>query len=190
MTDLPFPLSGSTLVTGPSNAGKTRLTAAALDAWVDANGPEGVVVIDFAPVVERDGDVLGGRLTQFTSVPDDAWYGVLEAHAPRAEGADEAAALALARDNAARAARLLDAAPDPRAAFVNDATIPYQADGDPSPLTAYCDRAGVAVLNAFDSDELGDDDPVSRGDRAALAALDAWADRRVRLDGDPEPPDI
>ncbi|MFB6156539.1 MAG: hypothetical protein ABEJ34_01690 [Haloferacaceae archaeon] len=180
--DLPFPLLGTTLVTGPSNAGKTRLTAAALDAWVAEHGATGVVVLDFAPVVEREGTVLGGRLSRFTSVPDGAWHGVLEAHAPRTDGADADAALALARDNAARAARLLAAAPAPRAAFVNDATVPFQADGDPTPLADYCERAEVCVCNAFDSDEFGTDDPVSRNERAALDALDARADRRVRLD--------
>jgi hypothetical protein len=37
------------------------------------------------------------------------------------------------------------------------------------------------VLNAFESDELGTDDPVSRREREVLATLRAWADRVVRL---------
>ena len=36
--DLPFPLAGSTLVTGPSNVGKTRLTYRALVDWVEQIG--------------------------------------------------------------------------------------------------------------------------------------------------------
>jgi hypothetical protein len=183
VTGVPFPPSGSTLILGPSNVGKTRRTARALEAWVDRSGVEGAVVLDFAPEIERDGRLLGGRLDRFTDVPDGAWDGVLEAHAPRAGSDSAEGALALARENADRAGRLLDAAPeDPRAVFVNDATIPAQADGDPGALTAYCDRAGTAVLNAFESDELGVDDPVSRNERAALSGLRAWADRVRRLD--------
>ncbi|MFB6172002.1 MAG: hypothetical protein ABEJ23_05665 [Haloarculaceae archaeon] len=181
--DLPFPLRGSTLITGPSNAGKTRLTALALRRWVEREGSAGVVVLEFAPELERDGRVLGGRLDRFGPLPTHDWIGVVEAHAPRAEGADVEAAFGLARSNAARARAVLDAAPaDPRAVFVNDATIPFQAGAAPTPLTDYCERATVAVLNAFESDELGTDDPVSRYERAARETLEAWADRHVRLD--------
>ena len=206
--DLPFPLSGSTLVTGPSNVGKTRLTAAALDAWVDARGASGVVVLDFAPELRRDGRLLGGRLDRFATIPADVWYGVLDAHAPRAEGGDGTKAMALARDNAERSTHLLDVAPradssgggrarsaiEPTAVFVNDATIPFQSGRDSAPLEAYCDRAEVAVLNAFAGDGLGTDDPVSTHERAALDRLAEWADGRVRLpesdadcsEGDPD----
>lgn len=182
--DLPFPLSGSTLVTGPSNAGKTRLTYRALGEWVGRNGADGVVVLEFAPELEREGRILGGRLDRFGPLPGDAWVGVLDAHAPRAQGATEEESVELARENAERAARILEAAPDdPVAVFVNDATIALQhGSGDVGRLTAYCDRAECAVLNAFESDELGTDDPVSRRERAALAALHDWADRSVALE--------
>ncbi|MFB6136415.1 MAG: hypothetical protein ABEJ04_06615 [Halobacteriaceae archaeon] len=182
-SDLPFPLAGSTLVVGPSNVGKTRLTARALEAWVAERGADGVAVLEFAPEVERDGELLGGRLSRFTAVPDGAWHGVLDAHAPRADSGTAAGALELAAENADGAARLLDAAPpDPAAVFVNDATIPFQADRrDAAALTGYCDRAEAGVLNAFESDELGVDDAVSRNERAALDRLRAWADRVVEL---------
>ena len=183
MSELPFPLSGSTLILGPSQVGKTRLTAAALDAWVADHGADGVVVLEFAPELELNGELLGGRLDRFTTVPDEAWHGVLDAHAPRAEGATDEERVALARDNAAGASEIIDAAPAPRAVFVNDATIPLQHESvQPERLTAYCDRAGCAVLNAFDSDELGTDDPVSRRERSALATLEAWADRTITLE--------
>ncbi|MDS0259450.1 hypothetical protein NDI56_08600 [Haloarcula sp. S1CR25-12] len=180
---LPVPLYGTTLVVGPSNAGKTRLTARTLDCWVDEHGPGGVVVLDFAPTVERDGEILGGPLTQFTTVPDGAYRGVVDAHAPRSEGADDAEALALAESNAAAAREHIDAAPaDPAAVFVNDATIALQADPAATErLTEYCDRAECAVLNAFESDELGVESPVSANERAALDSLRAWADRVVEL---------
>jgi len=182
-TDLPFPLSGSTLVVGPSNVGKTRLTARALDAWVDAQGPDGVVVLDFAPEFEREGRVLGGRLSRFGPLPDGVWTGVVDTHAPRAEGATDAEAVRLAGANATRARALVEDLPDgPRAVFVNDATIPLQHErGDPGWLTDYCDRADAAVLNAFESDELGTDDPVSRREREVISTLGEWADRVVRL---------
>ena len=177
------PLSGTTLVVGPSNVGKTRLTAEALDRWVDAHGSEGVVVLDFAPTVVRDGETLGGHLTQFTTVPARAYHGVFDAHAPRSESDTDAGALELAGANAAAAADCLTGAPaDPVAVFVNDATIALQRDSDLTErLTAYCDRGECAVLNAFESDELGTKNPVSRNERAALATLRDWADRVVDL---------
>jgi hypothetical protein len=181
--DLPVPLSGTTLLVGPSNVGKTRLTARALEAWLDREGPDGVVVLEFGPEVERGGRLLGGRLDRFTTVPGEAWHGVLEAHAPRASADSADAAADLAADNARRADTILDAAPAaPRAVFVNDATIPFQTQSaDPARLLAYCSRAEVAVLNALESDELGTDDAVSRAERAALAAFRAHADRVVSL---------
>ncbi|MBX0294768.1 hypothetical protein [Haloarcula nitratireducens] len=181
MGELPLPLSGRTLVVGPSNVGKTRLTARAMEAWVAAEGPEGCVVLDFAPEVERDGTILGGHLTQFTSVPEGVWHGVVDAHAPRADSECDGEAVELARENAAMASVRLDDAPtDPRCVFVNDATIPAQADPEwIDRLLDYCDRGEVAVLNAFEDDEFGPDSPVSRNERAALRRLRAWADRVI-----------
>lgn len=107
----------------------------------------------------------------------------MEADAPRAESDDEDDALGLARENADRAFRVLAAASaDPTAMFVNDATITLQADADRADvLTDYCDRASVAVCNAFESEELGVEDSVSQNERAALHSLRAWADRVVEL---------
>jgi hypothetical protein len=173
------PAGSVTLLTGPSNTGKTRRTAAALRAYVDRNGREGVAVLEFAPTVLRSGEVLGGRLDRF-EIPRVAWSGTLVAHAPRAESdGDPDRALALAGANARNAERLLTAMPDVRAVFVNDATIPFQASGDPAALVRTCGSAGTVVCNAFDGD-LGDG-PVSTGEREALDRLDSWADRRVRL---------
>ena len=183
MTTLPVPLSGSTLIVGPSQAGKTRLTARALSAWVEHEGPAGVVVFEFAPEVERGGTVLGGRLDRFTTIPERAWHGILDAHAPRSEGRTDEEAVALAEMNAVRAQQILDAAPEPRAVFINDATIPLQHNSvDPARLIRYCDRAECIVLNAFESDELGIDDPISRREREVLRALSEWTNHEVRLD--------
>ena len=181
--DRSVPLRGSTVITGPSNVGKTRLTARALDAWVAEHGPEDLVVFEFGPELELDGRILGGHLTRFTSIPPGAFHGVLEAHAPRAASDSTDQAEALARDNADRVARIFAAAPpDPRAVFVNDATIPFQHEaGDLDEFLAYCDGAECAVLNAFESEELGTTDPISRRERAVLDRLKNWADRVVSL---------
>lgn len=188
MSESRVPLSGSTLILGPSGVGKTRMTARILERWIDEHGPRDVVVLEFGPEFRRDGDLLGGRLDRFTDVPTGAWHGVLEARAPRAESESATEAVELARDNAERASQLLDAAPtDPRAVFVDDGTIPFQHErGDVARLTAYCDRADCAIVNALANDELGVDDSVSRRERETVRALEAWADDVVRLDGDPD----
>lgn len=169
------------LITGPSNSGKTRRTAALFEEWIAMNGSDDVVILDFAPELERDGGVLGGRLTRATDT-GEAWYGAIDAHAPRAESETEREALALAKENADRATRLLDRAPsDPRSVFINDVTIPFQhPDSSLDRLFAYISSA-VVVMNAFDSDELGSDDPVSQCEQEALSRLYEWADEHERL---------
>lgn len=186
MTDPAVPRSGTTLIVGPSNVGKTRLTARALDDRLDRGGTDGVVVFEFAPEIERDGRLLGGRLDRFLTPPAGVWQGVLDAHAPRAAADTDDEAVGLAADNARRATRLFDAAPaDPRAVFVNDATIPFQhADGDPDRLLDYCERAEVAVLNALWGDAIAGDDPVSRVERGTLSTFRRRADRVVELGGE------
>ncbi|WP_338739926.1 hypothetical protein [Haloplanus salilacus] len=183
--DPTVPRSGTTLILGPSNAGKTRLTARALADWLDREGTEGVVVFEFAPEIERDGRVLGGRLDRFYTPPRGVWTGVLDAHAPRAAADSPEEAVDLAADNARRATRLFDAAPaDPRAVFVNDATIPFQHDeGDPDRLLDYCATAEIAVLNALAGDAIAGDDAVSRVERRTLSAFRGGVDRVLELDG-------
>ena len=174
-------MTAKKLITGPSNTGKTRRTAALFEQWIETNGPDRVVVLDFAPELERDGEILGGRITRTTD-PGEAWYGDIDAHAPRAESETGQEALMLARENAERAATLLDRTPsNPQAVFINDATIPFQhPDGALDRLLAYVD-ATVVVMNAFDSDELGSDDPVSRCEQATLSRLVEWADEHEKL---------
>lgn len=170
------------LITGPSGVGKTRATARLFEQWVGAHGLERVVLVDFAPELERDGRILGGRLTRFAD-PGEAWYGAIEAHAPRAEGDTDEAALALARENGGVAAMLLAVAPgDSRAVFVNDATMPFQdPERDVGRLLEYMAGAERVVLNALESDELGTDNPVSRAERACLERLHDWAGAERRL---------
>jgi hypothetical protein len=186
MSDLPFELEGRTLITGPSNVGKTRLTARAIERWVETRGSSGVVVLEFGPAYEYEGRVLGRHLEAFDAVPDDVWSGGIDAHAPRAQSSDEAGALELAAANADAARDLLETAPDsPDAVFVNDATIPFQhPTGDPAALFDYCEAAGCVVANALDRDRLVGDDPISQEERATLTTLHGWADRRIELTPD------
>lgn len=181
--DLPFPLSGSTLITGPSGAGKTKLTYTAIVTWLNEHTPETTVIFDFAPEVERDNRILGGRLSRFGPLPDTAWKGIMDAHAPRAEGSSIAASTQLAKTNAKNATRIIESAPThPEGVFVNDTTIPFQSEQtNINRFTAYCDRAECAVLNAFNSTELGSDDPVSTQEQHALDVLTSWADRTISL---------
>lgn len=177
-----LPLRGRVLLTGPSNVGKTRLTARALERWIDARGAEGVVVLDFAPEIERDGILLGGRLSRFVDLPAAAWVGTLDAHAPRAEGETPAEASRLARENAERAMALIEETPAMEAAFVNDATIPLQHEaGDVEALLSVCADAELVVMNAFSGEELGTDDPISRREREVRERLIEWVDTHETL---------
>ncbi|RAW44314.1 hypothetical protein DQW50_15090 [Halorubrum sp. 48-1-W] len=184
MTDPRITPVGSTLIVGPSGAGKTRATARALEDWLDERGPRDTVVFEFGPELERDGRVVGGRLDRFMSIPDDVWVGRVDANAPRSQGETPADVLALARENAERANRRFDAAPpDPTAVFVNDATIAFQHEsGALEGFLAYCDGADRVVVNAYEGDEFGSDNAVSRRERAVLRRLRAWADRTIELE--------
>lgn len=182
-TNRPIPLAGTTLITGPSNTGKTRLTAPALDAWISRHGPDDVVVFEFGPEVRCNGRVFGRWLTQFTEIPNGAWQGVLDAHAPRLEGASTAETIELARENMLGASQLLDNAPEnPAAVFVNDATVGFQhPSSTPEELTAYCNRAELAIVNAFEDTTPGATDQISRANSRTIQTLATWADRRVSL---------
>jgi hypothetical protein len=185
VTELGFPLAGSTLIVGPSQAGKTRLTARALEAWIEEHGSAGVAVVELGPEYEHEGSVLGRRLERYVDIPADVWVGTVDAFAPRAESDGEAERQKLARKNARAAAeRLGDAPTDPAAVFVNDTTIGFQhTDSDLEQLFDYCRTADVAVLNAFESDELGTDDSVSVRERRIVERLQTWSDRTVALTG-------
>lgn len=177
--------AGRVLFTGPSNVGKTRLTARALEEWVEQRGEAGVAIFDFAPELERNGVLLGGRLSRFTELPDGAWSAVSDAHAPRAESESEAEARELAFENATKAMTMIEEMPPSKAVFVNDATIPFQHEaGDIEALLAACERAKFVVMNAFWSDELGSENPISRRERAARERLIEWADTHERLETD------
>lgn len=179
-----LPRTGSLLVVGPSGAGKTRLTARTLQDWIDTEGTEGVVVLEFGPAIERDGDLVGGHLDRFVDIPEDVWHGVLDAHAPRLESDGDPGARELARENARGAKRLFGELPDrPNAVFVNDATIPFQHEsGDSDRLLEYANCAPFAMANAYEGDEIGGDDAISRRERSVLRRLRAWADRTIELE--------
>lgn len=177
------PPTGRVLLTGPSNAGKTRATARAVRQWLDAHGAQGVVVLDFAPDYRQGAQVVGRPLSVFLDPPNGVWWRHQRGRAPRLEAQTDDEAVRLAEGNAHRADEALADAPSgPRAVFVNDATIPFQAPGrDPAPLLEYAADADHVVLNALDTTELGTDDPVSRQERAVLERLRSWTHEEVRL---------
>ncbi|HIJ12352.1 MAG TPA: hypothetical protein HA275_01300 [Halobacteriales archaeon] len=183
MNDLPFPLDGSTLITGPSNTGKTMLTSQALSNWISKNGSENIIILEFGPEYSHNGKILGRHLSRFIDFPPDIWYGYLETYAPRAEGRDLTESMELAAINVERASFLLDTLPPhPTAVFVNDATIPLQSPSTNfETLVGYCDQADCAILNAFTGNELGYGDPISQSEISSISALENWADRCVTL---------
>ncbi len=177
------PRSGRTLITGRSGVGKTRLTAAALQRWLDECGPADVVVLEFAPEVMHDGRLVGGRLHRHFDIPAQVWQGVIDAHAPRIEGNEPQEIDRLAKANAIAAQRVIDAIPpDPMAVFINDVTIPFHHPvASLDELLAKIRAAECVVINAFDSDEL-ESESIAVRERSVLRALESWADHVVRLD--------
>lgn len=170
-TDAP---TDKVLITGPTGSGKTRHTAALLEAWVQTHGTDGVVVLEFAPEHRtRDGRILGRRMRRYMEIPEGIVYHEVQTHAPRAWASDEEGSIDLAHENMDSCARAIHAAPrSPRALFVNDATIAYHVPGaDPGPLLARIREAGVAVVNALDPQGFDPEHPVTRQERRVLEAL-------------------
>ncbi|MDY6775254.1 MAG: hypothetical protein SV253_04135 [Halobacteria archaeon] len=192
-------VSGSVVVSGGLNAGKTRLTAETLRRYAEYKYKyeydKTVVLLDFAPEFVRDGDLVGGHVSRFVEVPETVSTYVLEANAPRLEADTEEETLELARDNYERGISLIDSAPDsPDAVFVNDATIPFQYTGsDPETLTRYCSRADDSLLNFYDteadsereSDGLpsssSQTDVVDLNERRTVEWFRDWSDTEIRL---------
>lgn len=177
-----IPPDGRTLVRGPSNVGKTRLTAAALDRHLELHGPRNVAVLEFAPEIRVDDRMIGGRLDRFVDVPGTVWVGKIDARAPRLESETEAEVLALAAQNAAAAERVMAAMPDrPRALFVNDATIPFQHPAsNPARWLARWKDAETAVCNGFQGTELGEG-TIGTRERLVQNLLEAWATTVLEL---------
>lgn len=183
MTVDEVPLSGRTLILGPLQTGKTRLTAATLSRWVERHGSDGVVVLDLAPIIETDQGIIGGRLDRFLDVPETSWYGSIDARGPRSEADTPQEQLNLAELNSIQTRDLLDRAPDdPTAVFVNDITLGLQFDPDLiSEFIDYTAKARCVVLNAYEGDELRGDDPISANERTAIERLRDWVDRTIEL---------
>ncbi|TKX50294.1 hypothetical protein EXE49_06755 [Halorubrum sp. ASP121] len=183
MTETQIPLTGRTLIVGSSGVGKTSLTARTLTNWLEDGRTQETVVFEFGPELGRTDRVVGRRLCRFVEIPDQVWINPVEANAPRSQGSETADVLKLARENAERANRRFNDAPSaPAAVFVNDATIGFQHEaGDLDKFIEYCSQADCVVVNAYEGDEFGRDDPVSRREQTVLRRLRSWTDRTIEL---------
>ncbi|XGI84010.1 hypothetical protein ACEU6E_01805 [Halorutilales archaeon Cl-col2-1] len=182
--------SGSILVSGGLNVGKTRLTAETLVRYADKYPEAETVLLDFAPELMKDGDLVGGHVSRFVDVPETVSEYVLEANAPRLESDTEDGAVELARENHDKGVGLVESAPhDPDAVFVNDATIPFQyPDSDSGTLVEYCERADDCLLNVYDPRSGGDTETVlsdsgvlNSPEAATVESLRGWADVEIHL---------
>lgn len=173
---------GHVLITGPSNTGKTLACARALLQYVQAHGPEGVAVLEFAPEhTKSDGNVVGRRLTQFMPIPEGCLHFVVPTRAPRLESSTPEQAIDIARANAEACQKILTLLPEQTAAiFVNDATMPFHVPGaDPGVLLRHLRGANVAVATALDPVDLDAEHPITKQERAVLAALAKNMDKVV-----------
>lgn len=183
MIDETVPHAGSTLIVGPMQSGKTRLTASTLERYIDTYGPSGVVVLDFAPEIQTENGIIGGRLTRFIDLPDAVHYAAIEARGPRSEGETPEAASRIASDNATAAHAAIVEAPAPHAVFVNDVTIAFQhASSDLGELLTYCDPADCVVINAYRGETFDATDPITVTERSVVDQLIDWADRVIELE--------
>jgi hypothetical protein len=163
------------LILGDVNTGKTRYTAAILDAVVSAEGAGDVTVIDLAPRLKNG---IGGRLRPPAG---PVQYLTTTITPPRLTAREPDEVLTLARGNAAAAERLFDAYLDrPRPVlFVNDASLYLQAGGLERFIRLLA-AAGTAVVNAYCGNHFPDS-PLSRRERRLTDALTAVCDRIERL---------
>jgi hypothetical protein len=162
--------AGRVLILGPSRSGKTIACARALAAYLNANGPHGVAVLDFAPAYRTDdGRVIGERIERYLSIPPGVLHFVVPTRAPRASTKDPAAALAIAKENAVACNRVLERLPG---------HIGLERIGS----------AHFAVLTALDPVHFDDRHPITIQERAVIAALERQVEHVLRT-GDSEQPE-
>jgi hypothetical protein len=172
------------LVTGPSGCGKTRRTADLLAEWLQRQGPQGVVVVEFAPEHDLgDGRVLGRRLERYLEIPDEVLYLMVETKAPRAGAAGEEQAVEVAQANQEAAEEVWRRMPSgPKALFVNDATMAFHVPGsDPASLLQAIEASGVAVVNALDPQGFEADHPITLQELRVLERIGHVVDRVERF---------
>ena len=158
------------LIVGDVNTGKSRYTAAILDALVRLAGAPAVCVIDLAPRLTNG---VGGKLT----VSESVQYLTADIIAPRLTARSREEMERMARANARCAADLFDAylrRPRP-VLVVNDATLFLQA-GDPDHFSRLVAAAETAVVNAYYGHHFPDS-ALSRRERRRVEALMAACDR-------------
>ena len=164
-----------TLILGDVNSGKTRLTAAILDAFTAAGEAGQITLIDLAP------DPVGGVGGKFAPPAAGVEHLTCAIVPPRLTGADDREIAALAAANADGIEVLMDrylAHPRP-ILFVNDATLYLQA-GSLERFGALLDSAVTVVVNAY-CGVYFPDGPLTRRERRLTDILARRFDRVIHL---------
>jgi hypothetical protein len=164
-------LNRKTLILGDVNTGKSRLTLAVLDAFLDRYPPESITVIDLAPQLAGG---VGGKLA-VPSLPG-LQYLTADIVPPRLTTSDEVQMIRLAEANAAAAEKIFDVylARSRPVLIVNDATLYLQA-GLLNRFTSLLEQSATAVINAYFGSYFPDS-PLGRRERRLTEALTSICD--------------
>lgn len=138
-------LNRRTLIIGDVNSGKTRLTLAILQSFIDSGHAGDITVLDLAPDIRHG---IGGKL----ALPPAKNLLLLTCPIipPRLTAQNAAQVHTLARQNAAAIDHLIDQALAARRTilFINDASLYLQA-GRPDRFLALADAHTTVVINAY-----------------------------------------
>lgn len=169
-------LDRRTLIIGDVNSGKTRLTLAILQAFIDSGHTGDITVLDLAPDIHHG---IGGKMA--LPPTKDLLLLTCPIIPPRLTAKTEAQVNTLARQNAAAIDPLIDQALAARRTilFINDASLYLQA-GRPKRLIALADAHATVVINAY----LGQKflpTAFSQKEKQRVQSLCEYGDRVIRL---------
>lgn len=169
-------LGRRTLIIGDVNSGKTRLTLAILQAFINGGHAGDITVLDLAPDIRHG---IGGKL----ALPSTKDLLILTCPIipPRLTAQNEAQVHTLARQNAAAIDPLLDQAVAARRAilFINDASLYLQA-GRPDRLSALAGTCATVVINAYFGQKFLPT-AFSQKEKQRVENLCEYCDRVIRL---------
>ncbi len=169
-------LNLKTLIVGAVNSGKTRMTAAILNAMQAEGWGRRIAVLDLAPEPVQG---IGGRLDPRGS--EGVHWLVCPITPPRLSGRDQREMQLLAERNALAIEPLLDKVLALRRTIlvVNDASIYLQA-GSLRRFKTVAAAYPTVVMNAYHGDSFVDA-PFTEVERRRVESLARWCDRVLRL---------